>query len=107
MLKEIKPYHCSPAFYTPHPGSDLFEMGKKMEIHLIASHDSYRRNTYEPKIKGPDYKFLTNILSKSMALAEYQGMPLSLKLKKKCQAMIARWPTLYRFLKSIRRILFH
>jgi len=107
MLKEIKPYHCSPAFYTPHPGSDLFEMGKKMGIHLIASHDSYRRNTYEPKIKGPDYKFLTNILSKSMALAEYQGMPLSLKLKKKCQAIVARWPTLYRFLKSIRRILFH
>ncbi len=107
MLKEIKPYHCSPAFYTPHPGSDLFEMGKKMGIHLIASHDSYRRNTYEPKIKGPDYKFLTNILSKSMALAEYQGMPLSLKLKKKCQAIIARWPTLYRFLKSIRRTLFH
>lgn len=103
MLKEIRPFHCSPAFYTPHPGSDLFEIGQKMGIHLMTSHDSYRRNTYEPKIKGPDYKFLANALSKSMALAEYQGMPLSLKLKKKCQAEIARWPTLYRFLKTVRK----
>jgi radical SAM superfamily enzyme YgiQ (UPF0313 family) len=103
MLKEIRPFHCSPAFYTPHPGSDLFEMGRKMGIHLMASHDSYRRNTYEPKIKGPDYSFLAKALSKSMALAGYQGMPLSLKLKKKCQAEIARWPTLYRFVKYVRR----
>ena len=22
MLKQIRPYHCSPAYYTPHPGSD-------------------------------------------------------------------------------------
>jgi len=107
MLKEIRPYHCSPAFYTPHPGSDLFELGQKMGIHLINSHDSYRRNSYEPKIKGPDYKFLANILSKSMALAEYQGMPLSLRLKKKCQAIIARWPMVYRFVKSVRKLIFH
>jgi len=105
MLKQIKPFHCSPAFYTPHPGSDLFEMGQKMGIHLITSHDSYRRNTYEPKIKGPDYKFLANILSKSIALAEqtYPGVTLSLRLKSKCKAVIARWPRLYRFLKYFRR----
>jgi radical SAM superfamily enzyme YgiQ (UPF0313 family) len=79
MLQEIKPYHCSPAFYTPHPGSDLFEMGKKMGIHLIKTHTSYRRNTYEPKIKGPDYSFLTDILYKSQALAEdmYGALPMT------------------------------
>jgi radical SAM superfamily enzyme YgiQ (UPF0313 family) len=70
MLKQIGPYHCSPAFYTPHPGSDLFTIGKEMGIHLITSHRSYRRNTYEPKIKGPDYEFLTDILYKSIALGE-------------------------------------
>jgi len=70
MLQKIKPYHCSPAFYTPHPGSYLFEMGKKKGIHLITTHDSYRRNTYEPKIKGPDYDFLMDILYKSTSLAE-------------------------------------
>jgi anaerobic magnesium-protoporphyrin IX monomethyl ester cyclase len=105
MLKEIKPFHCSPAFYTPHPGSDLFDMGKKMGIHLITSHDSYRRNTYEPKIKGPDYKFLANVLSKSIALAEqkYPDIPLPLRLKSKGKAVIARWPRLYRFLKYTKR----
>lgn len=77
MLQEIKPYHCSPAFYTPHPGSDLYELGKKTEIHLITSHDSYRRNTYEPKIKGPDYDFLQYILHKSIALATEHYEPMS------------------------------
>jgi len=70
MLQQIKPFHCSPAFYTPHPGSDLFTWGKEMGIHLIVTHDSYRRNTYEPKIKGPDYDFLREILYKTMALEE-------------------------------------
>ncbi len=109
MLKEIRPFHCSPAFYTPHPGSDLFEMGKKMGIHLITSHDSYRRNTYEPKIKGPDYRFLANVLSKSIALAEqkYPGITLSLRLKSKGKAVIARWPRLYRFLKYIKKRFAH
>lgn len=73
MLEEIAPYHCSPAFYTPHPGSDLYEMGRKLGIHLITSHAEYRRNTYEPKIKGPDYDFLTKILHKSIALGEDAG----------------------------------
>ncbi len=105
MLEEIKPYHCSPAFYTPHPGSDLFDIGKKMGIHLITNHESYRRNSYEPKIKGPDYKFLMNVLAKSIALSGQActGNPLSSRLKIKCKAAIARWPWLYRFLKYIRR----
>ena len=109
MLEEIKPYHCSPAFYTPHPGSDLFEIGKKMGIHLITSHNSYRRNTYEPKIKGPDYKFLADILIKSLALSGQvcPGIPISLRLKNKCKAAIARWPRLYRFMKYIKRRFTH
>jgi radical SAM superfamily enzyme YgiQ (UPF0313 family) len=73
MLTQIKPYHCSPAFYTPHPGSDLYAIGQKMDIHLIESHDSYRRNTYEPKIKGPDYGFLKEMLYKTVALGEDQN----------------------------------
>ena len=105
MLERIKPYHCSPAFYTPHPGSDLFDIGKKMGIHLITNHNSYRRGTYEPKIKGPDYQFLAKILSKSIALSgqAYPGSSLSSRLKIKCKAAVAKWPWLYRFLKHIRR----
>lgn len=70
MLQYVRPYHCSPAFYTPHPGSDLYEWGKERGIHLIVDHDSYRRNTYEPKIQGPDYAFLKEMLYKSIALEE-------------------------------------
>ena len=70
MLEEIRPYHCSPAFYTPHPGSDLFAWGQQRGIHLIKNHGAYRRNSYEPKIAGPDYGFVTQILYKSIALGE-------------------------------------
>jgi len=118
MLEEIKPYHCSPAFYTPHPGSDLFEMGKKMGIHLITNHDSYRRNTYEPKIKGPDYEFLKNALYKSIALAEDLNQPLPssedsdiktsdvpilARVRNKFKTtLVARLPRLYRALRDIK-----
>lgn len=108
MLEEIKPYHCSPAFYTPHPGSDLFVMGKKMGIHLITSHDSYRRNSYEPKIKGPDYAFLKEVLYKSMATAQELYLDLSTvdKIKNKFKILLlARFPLLYSFLKKIKRML--
>ncbi|MBN1392852.1 MAG: radical SAM protein [Sedimentisphaerales bacterium] len=106
MLRQIRPFHCSPAFYTPHPGSDLFEIGKKMGVHLVTSHDSYRRNTYEPKIKGPDYKFLADVLSKSIALEDptYPGITFALRIKSKCKAAAARYPKLYRFLKNSKKI---
>ncbi|MBN1456410.1 MAG: radical SAM protein, partial [Sedimentisphaerales bacterium] len=105
MLEQIRPYHCSPAFYTPHPGSDLFEIGKKMGIHLEMNHASYRRNTYEPKIKGPDYKFLAGVLSRSIALSEQAtpDSPLPSRFKIKCKAAAARWPKLYSSLKYIRK----
>jgi len=72
MLQEIQPYHCSPAFYTPHPGSDLFEEGQRLGIHLVTTHESYRRGTYEPKIKGIDYDFLMKVLYRTAALGEDQ-----------------------------------
>ena len=76
MIEEIKPYHCSPALYTPHPGSDLYEWGKSKGIHLIRNHDAYRRNSFEAKIKGPDYKFLLNIFYRSFALGQDMNAPL-------------------------------
>jgi anaerobic magnesium-protoporphyrin IX monomethyl ester cyclase len=122
MLKEIKPYHCSPAFYTPHPGSDLYKMGEEMGIHLITSHDDYRRNTYEPKIKGPDYEFLKDMLYKTIALAEDNGAevqvsdteiliksqmakPAILKncVKKFKVFLMLKLPRFYRLVKELRR----
>jgi radical SAM superfamily enzyme YgiQ (UPF0313 family) len=65
MLKEIDPDYYSPAFYTPHPGSDLYDYCVEQELSLITSHDQYRRNPTEIKIKGQDYEFLKWALEES------------------------------------------
>jgi anaerobic magnesium-protoporphyrin IX monomethyl ester cyclase len=65
MLKQIDPEYYSPAFYTPHPGSDLYTYVMEHELSLIKSHDSYRRNPDEAKIKGVDYEWLQWALAES------------------------------------------
>jgi radical SAM superfamily enzyme YgiQ (UPF0313 family) len=65
MLKEIDPDYYSPAFYTPHPGSDLYEYCLENNLSLITSHDQYRRNPTETKIRGQDYDFLGWALEES------------------------------------------
>jgi len=80
MIKEIRPYHCSPAYYTPHPGSDLFEYCLENNLSLINNNDDYRRNTYEPKIRGIDYDYLKKILLESIAVGEDQN-PFLVKTK--------------------------
>ncbi len=66
MLKEIDPDYYSPAFYTPHPGSDLYDYCVENDLSLIRSHDSYRRNPTEAKIKGVDYDWLAWAVEESM-----------------------------------------
>src|SRR5512136_2379217 len=65
MLKEMDPDYYSPAFYTPHPGSDLYDYSQENGLSLIVSHDQYRRNPTETKIKGQDYAFLKWALDES------------------------------------------
>ncbi|MCL0097491.1 hypothetical protein M1O19_03070, partial [Dehalococcoidia bacterium] len=62
MIYKINPYHHSPAFFTPHPGSDLYNYCIENNLSLISSHDMYRRNPSEAKIKGIDYQFLNTAL---------------------------------------------
>ena len=69
MLKEIDPDYYSPAFYTPHPGSDLYDYCIEHDLSLITSHDQYRRNPTETKIKGQDYAFLQWALEESQRRA--------------------------------------
>ena len=68
LMRTIKPDFYSPAFYTPHPGSDLFQYCAEHDLSLIRSHDGYRRNPTEAKIKGQDYIFLYWALKESMGL---------------------------------------
>jgi anaerobic magnesium-protoporphyrin IX monomethyl ester cyclase len=65
MLKELDPDYYSPAFYTPHPGSDLYDYCMENDLSLIVDHDSYRRNPDEAKIKGIDYQWLQWALEES------------------------------------------
>jgi anaerobic magnesium-protoporphyrin IX monomethyl ester cyclase len=65
MLKEMDPDYYSPAFYTPHPGSDLYDYCQEHGLSLLTDHDSYRRNPDEVKIKGHDYQFLKWALEES------------------------------------------
>jgi anaerobic magnesium-protoporphyrin IX monomethyl ester cyclase len=83
MLKKIDPDFFSPAFYTPHPGTALFDYVQEQELSLINNYDSYRRNPTEPKIKGFDQAYLL------WALGESQKRPF--------------WRTLSRWLKEQQR----
>jgi anaerobic magnesium-protoporphyrin IX monomethyl ester cyclase len=65
MLKEIDPDWYSPAFYTPHPGSDLYDYCVENDLSLITSHDQYRRNPWDIKVKGQDPEFLQWALKES------------------------------------------
>ena len=65
MLQEIAPEHYSPAVYTPHPGSDLFETCRKEGLLMDLSHDSYRRNVTEQKIRGQDWHMVQWAVSES------------------------------------------
>ncbi len=65
MMKEIDPDYYSPAFYTPHPGTDLYTFVVENDLSLIADYDSYRRNPEEPKIRGQNYAFLKQAMEES------------------------------------------
>jgi len=66
MIKRIKPERPSPSFYTPQPGSDLYNYCIKNNLSLIVNHDDYRRNPSGEKIVGIDYQFLNNVLLESI-----------------------------------------
>ena len=65
MMKEIDPDYYSPAFFTPHPGTELFNYVLQENLSRVSDYDSYRRNPTEPKIKGQDYEFLKWAMAES------------------------------------------
>ncbi|MBN1813231.1 MAG: B12-binding domain-containing radical SAM protein [Anaerolineae bacterium] len=65
LMKAIDPDYYSPAFFTPHPGTDLYDYVVEQDLSRITDYDSYRRNPTEPKIKGQDYEFLKWAMAES------------------------------------------
>lgn len=105
MIKTIKPDHYSPAFFTPHPGSDLFTYCEEHDLSLVKSHDSYRRNATECKIKGIDYEFLHNALNESLGTPQIpliSGSELS-RIKGIMRPFFNEHPKIKKILKKIVR----
>ncbi len=84
MIKKIKPYRASPAFFTPHPGSDLYKYCEDNDLSLIRDHSLYSRSMCSPKIKGLDYVFLKQVLEESTKV------PMSVKIRRKIDHTIER-----------------
>lgn len=55
MIRRIRPARHSPAFFTPHPGSDLYSKCVEEGLSLITEHKQFARNPTEEKIRGVDY----------------------------------------------------
>ncbi|MFA5270822.1 MAG: radical SAM protein [Candidatus Omnitrophota bacterium] len=103
MMRAIKPDYYSPAFYTPHPGSDLFNYCNEHSLSLIRTHDNYRRNPTEAKIKGQDYLFLYQALKESMGLPVTKNR-LLLAIERKLYPLYFKSPTIRHIAGSFRRV---
>ncbi|MHB8876697.1 MAG: B12-binding domain-containing radical SAM protein [Myxococcaceae bacterium] len=102
MLRAIAPEHHSPAFFTPHPGSALFSYCEEHRLSLIRSHDSFRRNPTEAKIRGVDYDFLQWAVLESMG----QNLPFIPAswlnaLKRRVAPFFQRHPVLGRWSETV------
>jgi radical SAM superfamily enzyme YgiQ (UPF0313 family) len=101
MLKEIDPDWYSPAFYTPHPGSDLYDYCVEHGLSLITSHDQYRRNPWETKVKGQDLEFL------KWALRESQRRKPVNALRRRASYLWGRYARPDKVVRRLRRALLH
>jgi radical SAM superfamily enzyme YgiQ (UPF0313 family) len=99
MLKRIDPDYYSPAFYTPHPGSDLYDYCQEHGLSLITDHDSYRRNPTEVKIKGHDPAFL------QWALAESQRRTLPNQARRQARRLWRRYARPRKILRKLSSVL--
>jgi len=99
MLKEIDPDWYSPAFYTPHPGSDLYDYCIEHDLSLITSHDQYRRNPWDIKVKGQDPEFL------QWALKESQGRKPANAIRRKAAYLWGRYARPDKVVRRLRRMI--
>lgn len=70
-MRKIRPYRSSAAFFTPHPGSYLYDYCKTNGLSLIDDHDDFVAVPEEdkPKIKGIDYCFMRGAAVESKKLS--------------------------------------
>ena len=98
MIREIDPDYYSPAFFTPHPGTDLYDYCVENDLSLIQDYDSYRRNPTEPKIKGQDYEFL------SWARDHSQKRKPSNRARRAARTFVRKYGNPANYLRKIRKL---
>jgi anaerobic magnesium-protoporphyrin IX monomethyl ester cyclase len=86
MVKELKPFEHSPSFYTPIQGTYMYEYCRKHGL-LLSEDPAFlgSRNPNEPKIVGPDYRFLNEQLRR-LRIESVSWLPLRQRISK-----VARW----------------
>jgi radical SAM superfamily enzyme YgiQ (UPF0313 family) len=99
LIRQIDPDYHSPSFFTPHPGTDLYDYCLAHDLSLIRDYDSYRRNPTEPKIKGQDYEFL------KWARDYSQKRLFKNRVRRTWRAFAGRYLDPARYLRKGRRIL--
>ena len=98
MLREIDPDYYSPAFYTPHPGTDLYDYTLEHGLSLIEDYDSYRRNPTELKIKGHDLEFM------HWALSESQRRTPANQARRTTRRLWSRYGDPHKYVRHLRRM---
>lgn len=69
LIKKIKPDVYSFSYFTPVPGSTLYEYCKERNLSLIKSHDELADyGPSKPKIKGIDYDYLRSVVEDAFGL---------------------------------------
>jgi len=91
MINKINPEIRSVAFYSPHPGTDLYQYCLDHDLLLSTDYAQFRRNPYGKKIKGIDYKVVKKMLWRSRGPFQ----PFHIKL------FISDHPVIYKPLKWV------
>ena len=99
MIREIDPDYFSPSFFTPHPGTDLYDYVMEHNLSLITDYDQYRRNPTEPKIKGQDYEFL------KWARDYSQKRKFKNRVRRAFKAFWEKYTDPHRYIRKLRRLL--
>jgi hypothetical protein len=84
---------------TPHPGSDLYDYCVAEYLSLITSHDQYRRNPWEIKVRGQDPEFL------QWALKESQQRKPANAARRQARYLWGRYARPYKVVRRIRRLI--
>lgn len=73
MIRKIRPYRTSAAFFTPHPGSVFYDYCKKNDISLVSDYEDFvpSPENDRPKIKNIDYEYLRKLAIESKKLSKY------------------------------------